>query len=997
VSGKKMRTLAFAGGIVLLGAALALLWRSGSDEQRAYPVFDAERVLSGIGGTDGADGSDAALSYTQWMRSERYAASKTAEGDEAPIMAVDYAAAAPETQLERRRDPAQGAEVLDWNSSRGWVEWRIEAPRDGIYELELVYAPLKGGFAPPVRGIRIDGTYPFAEAERVSFDRLWKDSLYPYERNAIGNEIRPVQVELTEWRTERATNYAVSSEPLRWALTAGEHTLRLDAGQGALSLHSIRLVAPLRTPSYAEYAQEHAVAASGGEPWHSIVEAERYAFKSSVAIQLQSRSEPYISPDPRGKIVYNAIGGTSWTKPGDRIGWEVSVPRAGYYAIDVKYYQGYNGKSSAYRTVLIDGETPFREMQSYRFVPNKGFEIAAIADEEGRPYQFYLTEGKHLIEMAVDASAVRPAAESLLDIGERLLEMERSVRAITGNYGYGSDQNVDMARTWDLRKYDPQLDSELRELIERLLAVCDYLNGLNQANTDAVTALRVNADRLQRMLDHFNDIPNRVSEFGTVRTSLNTWIQTIESQALELDYLVVRTPDADPGLKSPDSWSKARYAATDFFRSFFQQYDTNDTDDEDALTVWVQRGKDYVDLLELMVQQDFTPQTGIQVNINLMPNTNVLLLGNVAGDQPDVALGVPLETPVDFAMRGAAESLSGYPGFEEVFGRFNPGLMRSYQYTGNVYGLPETQNYYMMFYRSDIFEDLGLQPPDTWDDVERLLPTLQENGLTFNLPKRNFHIPFYQQGAEFYETNGMQPALTSEEGIAAFKRWTDWYRKYNLPKDIPVFIHHFRNGDIPIGVADFDMYVQLVIGAPEIEGKWKMVPLPGIKQPDGTVARWSHNESLARIQEPSSLMMLKKSERKEEAWKFIEWWTSADVQSRFSNDIESFAGIAYRWNTANLEAMQTIPWPEEDLAALNEQDRWVKNMPYVPGYYYLAREIEFAWNNTVVGQMPAREALEQSERSLAREMMRKQEELGIASGGGLIVPPYDKPYERSAP
>ncbi|WP_372635975.1 extracellular solute-binding protein, partial [Cohnella sp.] len=262
---------------------------------------------------------------------------------------------------------------------------------------------------------------------------------------------------------------------------------------------------------------------------------------------------------------------------------------------------------------------------------------------------------------------------------------------------------------------------------------------------------------------------------------------------------------------------------------------------------------------------------------------------------------------------------------------------------------------------------------------------------------KNFHIPFYQHGAEFYEEDGLRPDLTSEEGVAAFKQWTDWYRKNNLPKDIPVFIHHFRNGDIPIGVADFDMYVQLVVGAPEIEGKWKMIPLPGVKQPDGTVARWSHNESMVRIQEPSSLLMLNKSERKNEAWRFIDWWTSDEVQSRFSNDIESFAGIAYRWNTANLAAMQTIPWPEEDLAALNEQDRWVKNMPYVPGYYYLAREIEFAWNHTVVGGMPAREALEKSEMSLAREMMRKQEELGASSMDRLSVPPYDKPYERRTP
>jgi len=990
---KKAKRAAIAGcGILLLGAVFAFLSGASPSGEPVYPVIAADEVLSGIPSSD-----NGTPTYAQWIRGEAYAATPLASGDVVTVRAADFSAAAPEARVELRKDPARGAEAIDWNNAKGWIEWQVEVPKDGIYEMIVDFAPLKGGFSSIVRGIQIDGAYPFEEAERIGFDRLWKDGAYPYERNGIGNEIRPIQDELTDRRAERVTDYSLSSEPLRWALTAGSHTIRLVGKREPLSLFSIALAPPERIPAYAEYAGEGSSEREAGDDWYRIVEAERYARKSSVSIQVQSEAEPGISPDPKGRIVYNAIGGTNWTKPGERIGWVISVPKTGYYAIDAKYYQGYNGKSSAYRTVLIDGKVPFKEMQSYRFASNKSFATRTLADEEGNPYLFYLSQGDHLLEMTVDTSFIRPVTQSLLDVNDRLTAIERDIRSITGNYGYDGDQNVDKARTWDLRKYDPELETKLQSLIDRLGKIGDYLNGLNRAETDSVTALRVNADRLQRLLARMNDIPNRVTEFATVRTSLNTWIQTIESQAIELDYLVVRDPAADTGLKVPGAWSKVRYSAADFFRSFFQEYETDEADDGDALTVWVQRGKDYVDLLELMIQQDFMPKTGIKINLNLMPNTNVLLLGTAAGDQPDVALGVPLETPVDFALRGSAEDLSVYPGFDDVYGRFNPGLMRSYRYKDQVYGLPETQNYSMLFYRTDIFEELNLEPPDTWDDLAGILPTLQERGLTFNLPKKNFHIPFYQRGAEFYQPNGLLPNLTSEEGIAAFKEWTNWYRKYNLPKDIPAFIHHFRNGDIPIGIADFELYVQLTVGAPEIEGKWRMLPLPGVKQPDGTVARWSHNESMTRPQEPSSLLMLNNSKRKDEAWKFIQWWTSDEVQSRYGSDIESFAGITYRWNTANLAAMQTIPWPEEDLEALNEQDRWVKNMPYVPGYYYLAREIDFAWNNAVVGKMPAREALEQSEMSLSREMTRKQEEFGITPDDDLPIAPYDAPYERRTP
>jgi ABC-type glycerol-3-phosphate transport system substrate-binding protein len=229
--------------------------------------------------------------------------------------------------------------------------------------------------------------------------------------------------------------------------------------------------------------------------------------------------------------------------------------------------------------------------------------------------------------------------------------------------------------------------------------------------------------------------------------------------------------------------------------------------------------------------------------------------------------------------------------------------------------------------------------------------------------------------------------LTSAEGLAAFKQWTKWFSQYDLPKDVPVFFNHFRFGDIPIGIGDLNMYIQLTVAAPELDGHWKMVPIPGTRQPDGTVVRWAP-------QETTSAVMMKKSHRKDDAWTFLKWWTSDDVQSRYAADIESFAGIEYRWNTANVNALQTIPWSDDDLKALNEQGAWAKNMPYVPGYYFLAREMDFAWNDVVVGGKPPKEALEKAEMALQREMMRKQEEFGIAHDDDLHVVPYDQPYRR---
>jgi hypothetical protein len=68
-------------------------------------------------------------------------------------------------------------------------------------------------------------------------------------------------------------------------------------------------------------------------------------------------------------------------------------------------------------------------------------------------------------------------------------------------------------------------------------------------------------------------------------------------------------------------------------------------------------------------------------------------------------------------------------------------------------------------------------------------------------------------------------------------------------------------------------------------------------------------------------------------------------------------------------------------------------MPYVPGYYFLSREMEFAWNRTVMNKIPAQESLEEAQLSLQREMNRRQKDFGIDGTNGLQIPLINKPYE----
>ncbi|WP_053374937.1 extracellular solute-binding protein [Paenibacillus sp. FJAT-27812] len=980
---KRMRMLGI--GLRLL-VAVALVfgvirWMTASEPILHATSVSTEQLLS-------FESKAEALPYAKLMFQFPEAADTDDSLKPIAIAPAEYTAAAEEAVLKTGNE--QGETVLSWENEQGWVEWAFEAPQGGWYELHFEYKPLEGGNASVVRGVQIDGKYPFVESERIELERLWKDSKYPYDRNTIGQQIRPAQSELSEWSSKAAAIFSASSEPVLYRLEQGKHTLRIVGERESVAIRAISFKPKEAIPSYENYKRLHPEV-EAQPSWYSIIEAEQFERKSSLAIQTDFWSEPYISPDPKGRITYNVLGGQRWRLPGEWVEWKLTVPENGWYEIDLKTFQNYRNGFEAYRTVSIDGKTPFQELLHYGIPTNKEFLIGALADNEKTPMLFYLEKGAHTLRMTADSSMVQPVYLALKETLDQLAAFDRHIRLLTGNYSKsGFDANIDSTRTWDMKKLKPDVEQKMAGFITRLTDIRNYINGLNKKDSDLSEAIKGSVAILEKMHKDVDEIPNKINDFSTIQNNIGTWMATLTQQPLLLDYIVVRTPGTETNLKVASTLSRVPYSIADFGRSFYMDYDTRKHNRKEALTIWVQRGRDYVELLREMVDQDFTPRTGIEVNINLMTNPNMLILGNAAGDVPDIALGVGESTPADYAMRDAVQDLSGFPGFKDVFDRFIPGVGRSLSYDGGIYGLPEVQNFQMLFYRTDILEGLNLKAPDTWEDVFDMLPTLQENGMTMNYPKSDFSTLFFQNGAEAYSTDGLKGTLSSDAGQQAFKRWTELYRKYNLPIDIPAFFQHFRDGDIPIGVADFNTYVQLLVAAPEITGHWKIAPLPGIKQASGEVERWSP-------QGISAAMIMKKSDRKDDAWKFLEWWTSEEVQSQYAKDIESFYGIEFRWNTANVDAMKALTWPSDDLKALQEQARWAKNMPYVPGYYFLTREMEFAWNRTVLEGIPAQESLEQAQLSLQREMDRRQNNFGITADDDLHIPQITQPYEWEEP
>src|SRR5690606_29651768 len=148
------------------------------------------------------------------------------------------------------------------------------------------------------------------------------------------------------------------------------------------------------------------------------------------------------------------------------------------------------------------------------------------------------------------------------------------------------------------------------------------------------------------------------------------------------------------------------------------------------------------------------------------------------------------------------------------------------------------------------------------------------------------------------------------------------------------FFTHFRLGNVPIGVVDFNFYLQVNFAAPELTGKWGVAPIPGTALEDGTVVRYAGGPMQTGA-------IFRKTERPEDAWAFVKWWMSKAIQSRFGAEIEAQYGPEFRWSTANSDALMQLPWPKEHLEAISEQLRWYRDIPQVPGGYFTQRQLEF--------------------------------------------------------
>jgi ABC-type glycerol-3-phosphate transport system substrate-binding protein len=892
------------------------------------------------------------------------------------IPAVNYSAISDFGVEKQSSLGDQSGEVLVQTEEDSWVEFIVELPESGFYQMGISYYSMEGKRASILRSVQIDGKYPFFQAKKLEFQRMWKESGDTFTDNQ-DNEYNPRQEEVFGWQfREFFDSESKVMEPLRFHLTQGKHTIRLTNIREPAAIKELEIFSPLQVPSYEEILQEYKNKSYKEVQNQFIkIQAEDTTMKSAPTLRRVDDRNPGTEPYDSSAILLNAFGGGGWRTGGQWAEWEIEVPETGLYNIGMRFGNWYLNGIPVQRKITINGRIPFQEMNAVNFDYKRIWQFSGLGGNE-TPFLFYLEEGKHTVRMEVQVGSLGEVFELVKETSRKVALLHREIIRITGT-------NPDTNRNYELEQSIPDLISRMHLMAWDLENARELLFDLGVANDSSqVAALGMARNQLLDMAAKPETITARLDQIMNTQSQLGLWITRLSSQSLMLDYFVVKSVD-EQWPKANKNWiANGLASVNDFFISFRKDYGSVGNiygEEEKVLDIWVARGREWVKIIKQLTDEDFTPTTGIKVNINVIPAgaMHLLMLSSTAGIAPDVALGVAADVPIDFAIRKAIVNLNQFDDYKEVAARFRPGAMIPYQYDGGDYALPENQNFSMLFYRKDILQELGVTKiPETWEETMDVIPLLHQNGMDFfygHAPD-DFTSFLFQHGGEYYRDNGTLSELDSPEGIKAMEMWTDLFNSYKISKQAD-FYNRFRSGEMPIGVADYYTYVLLSTAAPELTGWWEMKPMPGIKQENGEINRSTGGAA-------QTAMIFDDSELKDEAWEYLKWWTSADIQEQFGTELEALLGVEARWNTANVEALQRLPWSSDDIDAVLEQWNWFKEREIVLGGYFTTRHVTNMWNEIVLNGKPVREAIEDGIKEINKELRKKREEFGLDKKGG---------------
>ena len=888
---------------------------------------------------------------------------------------------------------------------KGFVDFRINVPKTGYYYLAVDYYNITSKNSNIERAIFVDGELPYSELTRVEFKRMWtnnpnsydvdsegkqlkdKDGYSKWHSDNQGNDLKASQIEVHDWqRSFLYDSQGFYTGEMALYLEAGEHTVTFYSITEATVFYALNFLHVDKVPSYEEYLQKTASLENKASGQMIKIQAEDSSLKSSQMLYpQQDQSSAAVRPYSAKLLLNNTIGGNSWRLIGDWLEWDFEVAQSGYYNIELLCKQNFTKGIYVSRRIMIDGVVPFEEVNEYGF----SYETTWFYDKLGKskePYKFYLTAGKHTIRMTVVLGDFGDIVGRVSDVTDDLNKIYREVICVTGT-------SPDVWRDYEIEASLPGLTEELQSAYDKLDSIIKDFEDLVGTGSDkerALTTMRTQVAKIIKDNEYFLKV---VGDYRSNVRACGTWIADVIGQPLALDSIYICSTDEKVKEIKNSFLKRFGHEMKRLFYSFVVDYDivgdvSEPGDDSPELVLWVATGRDQSNVIKSMISEDFTANYGINVTVMLV-DISTLLQATLAGQGPDVAIEVGYDLPVNYGLRDAVVNLAEFDDCDEVLKRFDESAYEAYKYGDKVFALPCAQTFLVMFYRKDILKELGIEPPETWEEMVTALTVMSQNNMDLGmLPGEEVFLMFLlQNGGEYYNADGSKTLLDTEEAINAFSKYCKWYTDYGVDKTTNVE-QRFRTGEAPIIISNFGYYNTLQVSAPDINGLWGVTQVPGTKKvatEDFTDAAGNKikagetyiDHTIASV--GNACVIMSACDDKASAWEFLKWWTSADTQVMYSHEMESINGPSAKVATANLEAFQEIGYPVEFTETINAQRSTIRGIRQIAGSYFTYRYINNAFYAVTADtdSSTPREELTDRITYINDEIAYKRNELGL--------------------
>lgn len=172
--------------------------------------------------------------------------------------------------------------------------------------------------------------------------------------------------------------------------------------------------------------------------------------------------------------------------------------------------------------------------------------------------------------------------------------------------------------------------------------------------------------------------------------------------------------------------------------------------------------------------EGYTAETGIDIEFVSVPNaqlpTKIILAGQANQATFDIAQFDALTMPT-IVPSGALQPLDSFIGADEAYdiNDFPEALQEYSQYEDTTYGIPLSTEPFVNFYRTDLYDELGLETPTTWEELNEQAQQFSDAGYFgycgyFGpaLSARAYTERLYASGGRLLDPETNEPLLDSD-------------------------------------------------------------------------------------------------------------------------------------------------------------------------------------------------------------------------------------------